>query len=346
MTPRNAWPLRPIEKLSWRALLVLEHRIFIRPWIAVMSLAVASENARYRGLSPQNSLILTGCQSDRALPYDKDCMAPTKYYGLPKFGLPLITLEDQEFAELLREIQNRPHPFGPPLIDHAHGAAVLFNRSPKAIVALAYVWRYTSRDGETRTSRHSNLGSSLQMDVLAGRTGVARDRTSFILPNSKRLITEDGMWGDNFDVIAPESDAGGMGLGHGGDRGARRRRRGEDSLAGIELRLDVVFFEDGLCVGPDEFRLFENVVDALDRQRRTVQEIVEALQNNASIGRVFEILRPLASRSAAERDVGHHPLLWMFGRRAIDELVNKSGPELLPWFESLLLPSAIRLHRP
>jgi hypothetical protein len=253
--------------------------------------------------------------------------------------LPLITPEDQEFPELLREVQNRSHPFGPPLIDHTHGAAVLFNRSPKAIVALAYLWRYTTADGQTRTSRHSNLGSSLQMDVLAGRTRATRDRTSFILPNSKRLISEDGLWGDNFDVIAPESDARGVGLGHGGGRGARRPRRGPDSPAEIELRLDVVFFEDGLCVGPDESKLFESVIEALDRQRRTAQEIVEALRNNAPIGRLFEILRPPASRSGAEH---HPPLVWMFARRAIDDLVNKSGPELFASFELLLRPSANR----
>jgi hypothetical protein len=62
----------------------------------------------------------------------------------------------------------------------------------------------------------------------------------------------------------------------------------------IELSLDVVFFEDGLCVGPDEFGLFKTVSEDVQQQRTVAQEIVELLQRGESVGRVFEILRPLA----------------------------------------------------
>ena len=178
-------------------------------------------------------------------------MPETKYLDLAEFSLPFITAQDREFPELLHEIQSRPQPFATQSIDDRTPAAVLLNRSEKAIIVLAHVWRYTTTNGQTRTSRHSNLGSSMQMDILAGRTGVTRDRASFILPNSKRLITEAGVFGDNSDVMPPESDAREGGLVHGGVGGGPKRwRTGEEEVTRTELHLDVVLFEDGLCVGP------------------------------------------------------------------------------------------------
>jgi hypothetical protein len=73
-----------------------------------------------------------------------------------------------------------------------------------AIIAVEWFWRYTSRDGKTRTSRFSNLGSSAQRDVLTGRSKVSRDLGTFILAGSKRLITELGILGNNLDVLTPE----------------------------------------------------------------------------------------------------------------------------------------------
>jgi hypothetical protein len=59
------------------------------------------------------------------------------------------------------------------------------------------------------------------MDV-SGRAGVTRDLFSCILPGSKRLITQEGMFGDNSDVLPPESasHSGSYGL-----RGGRNHRR-------------------------------------------------------------------------------------------------------------------------
>ena len=90
------------------------------------------------------------------------------YRDLAEFGLPLIAPEDPAFPGMVRDILSRPGPFGPPPGQDAGPAAVLWNRSDKAVVALSYVWRYTTAAGEKQTHRHSNFGSSVQMDVLAG----------------------------------------------------------------------------------------------------------------------------------------------------------------------------------
>jgi hypothetical protein len=210
-------------------------------------------------------------------------------------------------------------------------------------------------DDERSDADESPLQSRIEhANGYLGRQGWSDARPSQLDPAElQTIITEDGVFGDNSDVMPRESDARGGGFGHGGVGGGPKRwRTGDEEVTRTELHLDAVLFEDGLCVGPDEFGMFESVMKALDRQRRTAQEIVEALRNNASHGRLFEILRPLASRAGGEGGIGHPQLLWIFANRAIDDLVNKSGPELLARFEllapfePLAQPSPIRLHRP
>ena len=131
-------------------------------------------------------------------------MPSAVYHGLAEFGLHFITPDDSAFSGLVRDIQSRPQPFGPPPASDLSAAAVLLNQSGKAIVTLSYVLKYMTAGCHTSTSHYSSLCSSAQMDFLSGRAGVTRDLFSFILPGSKRLITQEGMCGDNSDVLPPE----------------------------------------------------------------------------------------------------------------------------------------------
>ncbi len=277
-------------------------------------------------------------------------MPEVSYRDVAEFGLPFVTPDHPDFAALVREIASSPQPMGPAPSGDLNTAAVLLNETGKTIVALAYFWRYRTADGHVSTSRHANLGSSMQLDVLSGRFGVVRDRASFILPGSKRLITEEGMFGDNLDVLPSESLPGGFSFIGTGRSGRPTQTRG--GFTSIELQLDVAFLEDGLCVGPDELGTFESVTTDLERQRTAAQEITQALRDGASRGAVFEILRPLAAHDAHPTEPGgrhrSNPshLLPMFGNMAIHRLVNASDAELLAWFEAIAQPSSIRLHRP
>ncbi len=263
-------------------------------------------------------------------------MAKTNYRDLAEFGLPLVGPDSATFSALVRDIQNRPQPFGSWPAGDLDTAAVLLNQSGKAIVILAHIWRYTTAEGKTRTSRYSNLGSGMQMDFLSGQAGVIRDLGIFILPGSKRLITEQGMFGNNLDVLPPEAVRRGGGIGVG--RGAFRKEANEEEIAQIELALDFAVLEDGQCVGPDEWGLFEILTQDVARQRTTAQEIVAALHNGASAGQVFEILRPLARHGPPS------PLLSMFANSAIHKLVHLGEPELLRWFEQVAQSSPVPLH--
>ena len=265
-------------------------------------------------------------------------MPQRRYRDLAEFGLPLITPEDINFPALLKDMQSRPDPFGrrPPLNDTS---AVLLNESGKVVIVLAYYWKYNTASGQTYRSHHSNLSSSTQTNVLAGRTKVVRDFASFFLPGSKRLITEEGTFGNNLDVLPPEAVPQG-GLIQGMGRSGSDRNRFKEAITSVELQLDTVFFEDGLCAGPDESELFESVMEDLALQRSTAQQIVELLCAGASRGQVFDLLRPLGRRQSSG-----HGIRSMFSHEALHHLVEADDSQLLQWFEEWDQVAPLPLHR-
>jgi hypothetical protein len=282
-------------------------------------------------------------------------MPQTHYHGLPAFGLPLVPPAAPEFPELVRDIQSRPQPFGNWPTGDLTSAAVMLNQTGRAIVTLTYFWRYTLADGQQRTNTFSNLGSSMQMDFLSGRARVARDLGSFILAGSKRLLTQQGMYGNNLDVLPPQPEGHGGGY-IGGGAGGTHRDMGIEDITDVELLLDVAILEDGLCVGSDDGRLVERLTEELQQQRTTAQQVVEALRNGASPGQVFEILMPLAQHQtqrphkAGEHGritITHPTLLRMFAQTGIHQLTNMAGQQLLiEWFEEIAESEPVRLHRP
>ena len=165
------------------------------------------------------------------------------------------------------------------------------------------------------------------------------------------MITEGGIFGNNLDVLTPEElpRAQGYcgGFGGGGPRGGT-----ESDIAAIELVLDFVILEDGLCVGPDESGLYEALNESLELQRRAAQEALTALQAGASLGQMFEIIRPLARHCASvprghRTQAGHAmPLLMTFGSKAVHHLINANAPELLAFFEKVAQPASLQLRRP
>jgi hypothetical protein len=266
------------------------------------------------------------------------------YRDLASFGLPFVTPGDPTFQSLAEEILSGT--IGPQPDTGFENAAVLLNRSGKAVIALAIIWKYLEPGGHARMSTIVNLGSSMQMDVLAGRAEVARDRFSFFLPGSKRLITEQGFFGDNSDVV-PAGTSGGGGSSRSGGGG----RVGFDgALERIELQLDAVFFEDGLFVGPDELGMFDSVTSDLEIQRNMARELAAALRSGASAGVLFEKLRPLAAHphpTGGDRQTKHRlsQLGTLFARMAIDRLINQTNEELLAWFDNVGAPSRLALRR-
>src|SRR5437868_3754130 len=140
-----------------------------------------------QSLHAKRAIAVQGSQWERIIK-NSGGMVELSYRDLAEFGLPLVKPNDPTFTSLVCDIENRlePGPFPPPALSEQ--AVVLLNQSGRAIIALEFVWRYTTMDGKRRTSRCSSFGSSAQREILTGRARVGRDLGTFILPGSKRLI--------------------------------------------------------------------------------------------------------------------------------------------------------------
>ena len=269
------------------------------------------------------------------------------YRDLAEFGLRFVTPRDRAFAALVQEIADRPHPlsFAPRPQEDLEFSAVLLNENGKAMITFAYCWHLTLTSGRPRSHRQGNLGSGLQMDVLKGRSRIQPELGTFFLPGSKRLLTQQGIRGNNLDVLPdlPRRSGGAIGLGAGSSLPE------QEGVAAIELALDVAIFEDGLCVGPDEDDLCQTLIEGLGQQRKTCQEIVDLLRGGASAGRAFELLQPLVRRPGAQKNrrpgMGSF-LLGMFARQATHHLLHLPEARSLAWFESEAQCSPLPLRRP
>jgi len=226
-------------------------------------------------------------------------MGETAYRDFTVFGLPLVTAAHTAFPSLVHDIESRPEPFGSWPTGGLSNAAVLLNESGSAVLGISYLWRYTNAAGESHTSHYSNLGSSTQLEVMTGRSRAVQDIGTFILPGSKRLITERGMFGNTLDVPGREARLHGGG-GYIGAGGSGVKPSSQAEIVLVELVLDLAILEDGRCVGPDEGGLFDNLIEDLSLIHSTAQQAATALHNGTSSGQVFEMLRPLA-RHTAER---------------------------------------------
>ena len=274
-------------------------------------------------------------------------MPDVRYRDLPEYGLLFVTPSDAPFQSLVEGIAKFPL-IGPEPPQTVETGAVLLNQSGKTIITQTHVWAYTNSDGRTFSTRRSDLVSSAQIDALTGEQDERNGILSFILPGSKRLITEAGVFGNNSDVLPPESMPSIRGFGGGHGSGGRGLDRGE--IVEIQLTLDVAIFDDGLCVGPDSSGLFESLTLDLERRRETARQIVDELRRGASRSQIFEILRPLASRqrSGPDREEPHwrhNSILWFFATPAIDRLVNVSDQDLFAWFEKSASDPRVGLHR-
>ena len=274
-------------------------------------------------------------------------MGLVTYTDLAEFGLPLITPGQPEFRSLVHDIESRPQPFGNWPVDDLTKSAVLLNQSGSAIVGISYVWRYVTATGTAHTSRCSNLGSSVQLDVLTGRSGVTRDIGTFILPGSKRLITERGMFGITWMCWAQER---GRAAEDTWVRAVVVERVVDEEIVATELILDSAILDDGRCIGPDEFGMVESVGDDLELIRRTAEQAVAALRNGGSAGEIFELLRPLAhhrpTRAPRGQSRSRSPFLRMFADMGIRQLIDGESETVAAWFETQAQPPRLRLYRP
>jgi hypothetical protein len=265
---------------------------------------------------------------------------------LREFGIRFITPDDPQFGELASRIPLDPFGRKPelPLSD----AIVAINQSPKAVLAMSIIWKWADMNGHVTIQRMPGLHSLAQLDWDSGRLDPWKSWFGPFLSGSKRLVTSQGVFGDNSDVLPPESKPTGFA---GSFAGLNRRSRGGPERTLVEVQLDSVIFDGGLCAGPDEMDIFNTISSVAAEQSRLTTEAIALLQNGRGVGEVFELLQAAARHpgpgfSPGMPDPLH--LLSSFGRQAVDRLVHvREGQtsELISWFEGQREQTKLRLHR-
>lgn len=258
------------------------------------------------------------------------------YSDLKQFGLEFVTPEGRQFSDLVKEITSLR------LFDEFPDdpAAVLLNNSGKTIIAYSHIWKLTYKNGTVGGIPWCTLRSSEQIDILTGRNIVTKDVKGLIIPGSKRLFIEEGVIGKNDGVLAADKSN----LPEQRPYLSSGRRLPNPEIVAVELVLDAVFFEDGLCAGPDEHGLFKLASEHIEWQVAKAHEIVLLLQKGEPLERVIEIFRRVTDQGASMGDY-RAELFYNFAATAIRQAKSAQVSDLLAWFQGIAQPSSLRLRR-
>ena len=140
------------------------------------------------------------------------------------------------------------------------------------------------------------------------------------------------MFGDNSDVLGGGNEpyTAVMGRGHG-----TRWRKAKDIMdatlgSGMQHSLRMAFVQ-----GQTPWACFASVQEDLQQQQRIAEQVADSMRRGDSVGRAFEILRPLAKRPHPPQGTGARSseVLKMFAIGAIHQLIHAEETELLSWFE-------------
>lgn len=251
-----------------------------------------------------------------------------QYTDIREAGVDFLSPHDAGYSETLREMLARrpllmpwPDPVPP-------NAAILCNNSGQRIVAFGYVWTYRNADGRERTNSTANLASSsMQLEFFLGRP--MEDDYNFIAPRSRRLITEEGMFGDNFDVLPMPQGRGGFG-GAGGGGGSRM---GGDESAPVSLGMDFVILDDGRFAGPDRWGRFVSMQQDLDHLAELSASAARLLREGSTAGAVFDLLHPHVHRAPTSPMQAMSGLLELFAKCSIAQLSRMPREDMMDWFD-------------
>jgi hypothetical protein len=132
------------------------------------------------------------------------------------------------------------------------------------------------------------------------------------------------MLGNNLDVLGQDPRPHGGGYARAAGGGTRHTAR--DKIVAVELILDLAILDEGRCLGPDESGLFESLIEDLERIRSTAEKAAKALRDGASVGQIFEMLRPLARHTLGTATHRRRALfLGMFADMGIRQLVDRDS---------------------
>lgn len=221
--------------------------------------------------------------------------------GLEEFGVRLFGAADPEFFPRVeairkcwqaRDIPPEPHPdVSFPTEQQLAYSAVMVNDSDQPIVG--YTLQVQCALDQRICSTYTVTGQSSAISLLGGMSGGSlrggRNGRAFfdssIFPQSQRLWYRNRSIGDNSDVaVEPPAD------GPTWSTGMPTDGRGEP----ISYVLDGVFFADGSFAGPDEWGLWDEVVEYFRIRQELATTALAVQEVGGSIAQIYEALLAVA----------------------------------------------------
>ena len=258
---------------------------------------------------------------------------------LRQFGVELIPPYAPEYDALLADIRGRidnPVEGSPPRLERISGriddadretSAILVNRSPFGIAAIQQIWSFRESGGRTYTGSTgpgANNPSILLPYGIPEKALKLRGYWDVILPGSKRYLSRNGrLLGDNSDVRPPAADevrTGGMGGGGGGGG------RSGGQIESVTLTLDGVFFSDGGFIGPNQRKLWEQVVACAEAHEQLTQIAMEGRDRGAASWKILADIEALTGPAPDRRPMPVLPR----SMAGMDEF-RKSALKKLAW---------------
>jgi hypothetical protein len=115
------------------------------------------------------------------------------------------------------------------------------------------------------------------------------------------------------------------------------------------LALDAAFFSDGVCVGPNETKLFEEAESAIRARTELSNELAAELRKGATAGQILDRIKPESMKYRMMHGPGpaEHPnhSRAQFLQSILHSIIRLPDDNLLRMFEQFSRPPTMQLRR-
>jgi hypothetical protein len=188
-----------------------------------------------------------------------------------------------------------------PLFELKPYLAIVKNRNPRTVVAYTVSWTVTLRNGMSET-HHTQFkfpdavaGTNNGLSLLAGRE---------IRTGEERLV------GVGFETWPPEY------VNTYRDYGLAESEQ-LMNVKSVEIALDAVIFDDGMMLGPDQWRLAEHFIEFVRAKQSLYRDIVVGLENGE-----HDVVAPLRAMVSVPPSSAYKNPLDLYPRLAAEEILH------------------------
>jgi hypothetical protein len=212
--------------------------------------------------------------------------------GLDSAGVALISPEDPNFDSTAKRLLSPKT--ATVVLNLKPSVVIVSNRSTRAVVCFALVWKITDKDGRTSTT-------SVQFKYPDALTGVPE--TNLDNPRSREGLS---LMSGESRIAAPE-----MEIGPSWDDDfylnqlreyAESQNRDLSTASRVEIDLDAAIFSDGLLVGPDQTNVDKDFTLYFESKQKLFRQIVSDIDAGRTLDQAFDPIKTLAANRISPRD--------------------------------------------